>query len=150
MLYSLFSPADVLHVSTLMGIAYLIVLLAVIIDTVTGVQKSRRIGKVIRSSILRRVFVKLLIYYGLIIMFSFIDVLLFIVDVEEHIGLKELPYLTILAAIGAVLTEAWSVWENMPSHDTRTIEDNLAKSKELVKQVASLFNELKQQEQNNG
>ena len=35
-------------------------------------------------------------------------------------------------------------------HDTRTIEDNLAKSKELVKQVASLFNELKQQEQNNG
>ena len=133
MLYSLFSPADVLHVTTLMGIAYLIVLLAVIIDTVTGVQKSRRIGKVIRSSILRRVFVKLLIYYGLIIMFSFIDVLLFIVDVEEHIGLKELPYLTILAAIGAVLTE-----------------DNLAKSKELVKQVASLFNELKQQEQNNG
>lgn len=78
-------------------------------------------------------------------MFSFIDVLLFIVDVKEHIGLKELPYLTILAAIGAVLTEAWSVWENMPSHDTRTIEDNLAKSKELVKQVATLFNELKQQ-----
>lgn len=138
----IFTPDDLSHATALMAIAYLVVLVAVAIDTATGVRKAHRIGRKIQSSILRRVFAKLLVYYGLIIMFSLLDVLLFIVDIEQHFGLKELPYMTILGCFGAVITEAWSVWENMPRHDQASIQASLSKSKDLLAQTTALVKEL--------
>lgn len=138
-----FSPTDIIETALLMAVGYLVVLVAAIIDTVTGVRKARRLGIVIKSSILRHVFPKLIFYYGLIIMFSLLDVLFLISDIENHFGLKELPYMTFIGCIVAVATEAWSVWENMPRNDKASIEASLRKSKDLLNQVTALVAELR-------
>lgn len=144
----IFNPTDILEALSTMSVSYLLVLLAVAIDTATGVAKSRRERRPIKSSIIRRMFAKLLVYYGLILMFSFVDVLLFTVDLPLTFGLKELPYLTALGAIGAVATEGWSVWENMPRHDKEHIEDGLEQTKQLLEQLNSLVSKAKQLQSN--
>nr|DAS92072.1 MAG TPA: holin [Caudoviricetes sp.] len=126
-----------------MAVALLIVLAAVIIDTITGIMRSRRAKQKIQSSIARRVFGKLLIYYLAIAMFALVDVLLFIIDFEVRISIPELPYLTVFASIGAVATEGWSVWENLPKNDTTSIKNSAKQTQELAKELAKALNEVR-------
>lgn len=139
MLIHLFQPEAIIEATALMAVSYLVVLFAVGIDTATGVQKAHRMGRKIQSSILRRVFAKLLVYYGLIIMFTLGDVLLFISDLELRLSIPELPYLTIIGCVGAVATEGWSVWENMPRHDTTSIKQ----TQELARAIAKAVEEIR-------
>lgn len=138
-----FSPEEAQETATLMAVALLIVLAAVIIDTITGIMRARRAKQVIQSSIARRVFGKLLIYYLAIAMFALVDVLLFLVDLETRFSIPELPYLTVFAAIGAVATEGWSVWENLPKHDTNSIKNSAKQTQELAKELAKALNEVR-------
>ena len=96
-MFKFFSPEEAQESATLMAVALLIVLAAVIIDTITGIMRSRRAKQKIQSSIARRVFGKLLIYYLAIAMFALVDVLLFIIDFEVRISIPELPYLYFFA-----------------------------------------------------
>lgn len=139
---TIINTAEAVDSSLVMALAYLLVLGAVAIDTLTGVAKAHRIGRKIKSSILRRVFSKLLVYYGLILMFTFLDILLFLVDVELRLSLPELPYLTTLGCIGAIATEGWSIWENMPRHDTESIETGLGKSRDFLRELAKAVREV--------
>lgn len=127
----------------MMAVALLIVLAAVIIDTISGVMRARRAKQKIQSSIARRVFGKIIKYYLVIAMFSFMDMLLFLVDFEVRISIPELPYMTVLASIGAVATEAWSVWENLPKHDTTSIKNSAKQTQELAKELAKALNEVR-------
>lgn len=136
------NSAEAVDSSLIMALSYLLVLGAVVIDTITGVAKAHRIGRKIESSILRRVFGKLLVYYGLILMFTFLDILLFLVDIELRLNLPELPYLTTLGCIGAIATEGWSVWENMPRHDTESIKRGATRSRELMRELAKAVREI--------
>lgn len=142
-MFKFFSPEEAYETATLMAVALLIVLAAVIIDTITGIMRAMRTKQKIRSSIARRVFGKLIRYYLVIAMFTFIDVLLFIIDFEVRISIPELPYLTVLASIGAVATEAWSVWENLPKHDTTSIKNSAKQTQELAKELAKALNEVR-------
>ena len=106
-------------------------------------------GRKIQSSILRRVFAKLLVYYGLIIMFTFGDILILIADLELRLSIPELPYLTILGCVGAVATEGWSVWENMPRHDTTSIKQSVKQTQELARAIAKAVEEIRHETTNN-
>jgi len=142
-MFKFFSPEEAQESATLMAVALLIVLAAVIIDTITGIMRSRRAKQKIQSSIARRVFGKLLIYYLAIAMFALVDVLLFIIDFEVRISIPELPYLTVFASIGAVATEGWSVWENLPKNDTTSIKNSAKQTQELAKELAKALNEVR-------
>ena len=143
MLIHLFQPEAIIEATALMAVSYLVVLFAVGIDTATGVQKAHRMGRKIQSSILRRVFAKLLVYYGLIIMFTLGDVLLFISDLELRLSIPELPYLTIIGCVGAVATEGWSVWENLPRPDTTSIKQSVKQTQELARAIAKAVEEIR-------
>ena len=138
-----FSPEEVQETATLMAVALLIVMFAVVIDTITGIMRARRMREKIQSSIARRVFGKLIRYYLFIAMFAFLDMLLFIVDLEVQFSLPELPYLTVFTAIGTVSTECWSVWENLPKHDTNSIKNSAKQTQELAKALAKALNEVR-------
>ena len=142
-MFKFFSPEEVQETAALMAVALLIVLAAVIIDTITGVMRAKRNKQAIQSSIARRVFGKIIRYYLVIAMFSFIDILLFLVDFEVRISIPELPYMTVLASIGAVATEGWSVWENLPKHDTTSIKNGAKQTQELAKELAKALNEVR-------
>ena len=129
--------------ATLMAVALLIVLVAVIIDTITGVMRAKRNKEEIQSSISRRVFGKLIIYYIAIAMLALLDVLLFMIDLEIRISIPELPYLTVIGAIWAVATEGWSVWENLPKHDTTSMKNSAKQTQELAKELAKAINEVR-------
>lgn len=142
-MFKFFSPEEAQEAATLMAVALLIVLAAVIIDTISGVMRARRAKQRIQSSIARRVFGKLLIYYLAISMLALIDILLFLVDLETRISIPELPYLTVFGAIVAVATEGWSVWENLPKHDTTSIKNSAKQTQELAKELAKALNEVR-------
>ena len=142
-MFKFFSPEEAQETATLMAVALLIVLAAVIVDTITGIMRARRTKQKIQSSIGRRVFGKLIKYYIFIAMFAFIDVLLFLIDFELRISIPELPYLTVFASIWAVATEGWSVWENLPKHDTTSIKNSAKQTQELAKELAKALNEVR-------
>ena len=138
-----FSPEEAQETATLMTVALLIVLFAVIIDTITGIMRARRTREKIQSSVARRVFGKIIRYYLCIAMFALLDMLIFIVDLEVQFSLPELPYLTVFASIVAVSTECWSVWENLPKHDTNSIKNSAKQTQELAKELAKALNEVR-------
>lgn len=142
-MFKFFSPEETQEMATLMAVALLIVLVAVIIDTITGVMRAKRNKQVIQSSIARRVFGKLIIYYIAIAMLALVDVLLFMIDLEMRISIPELPYLTVFGAIWAVSTEGWSVWENLPKHDTTSMKNSAKQTQELAKALAKALNEVR-------
>lgn len=142
-MFKFFSPEEAQEAATLMAVAMLIVLASVIIDTISGVMRAKRNKQVIQSSIARRVFGKLIRYYLVIAMFSFIDILLFLIDFEVRISIPELPYMTVFASIGAVATEGWSVWENLPKNDTTSIKNSAKQTQELAKELAKALNEVR-------
>lgn len=144
-MFKFFSPEEAQEMATLMAVALLIVLVAVIIDTITGVMRAKRNKQVIQSSISRRVFGKLIIYYIAIAMLALLDVLLFMIDLEIRISIPELPYLTVIGAIWAVATEGWSVWENLPKHDTTSMKNSAKQTQELAKELAKAINEVRNQ-----
>lgn len=142
-MFKSFSPEEAQEMATLMAVALFIVLVAVIIDTITGVMRAKRNKQVIQSSIARRVFGKLIIYYIAIAMLALLDVLLFMIDLEVRISIPELPYLAVFGAIWAVATEGWSVWENLPKHDTTSMKNSAKQTQELAKELAKALNEVR-------
>ena len=142
-MFKFFSPEEAQEMATLMAVALLIVFVSVIIDTITGVMRAKRNKQVIQSSISRRVFGKLIIYYIAIAMLALLDVLLFMIDLELRISIPELPYLTVIGAIWAVATEGWSVWENLPKHDTTSMKNSAKQTQELAKELAKALNEVR-------
>jgi hypothetical protein len=97
---------DVGHGMTLIFICAVAILLAVLIDLSTGVERAKKCKEKIRSHILRRTISKVVDYYRLLFFGVIIDVL----------GLAfvwyNMPYCAVVVAVGAVLIEAKSVLEN--------------------------------------
>lgn len=97
---------DIGHGMTLIFICAVAILLAVLIDLSTGVERAKKCKERIKSHILRRTISKVVDYYRLLFFGVIIDVL----------GLAfvwyNLPYCAVLVAVGVVLIEAKSVLEN--------------------------------------
>lgn len=97
---------DIGHGMTLIFICAVAILLAVLIDLSTGVERAKKCKEKIRSHILRRTISKVVDYYRLLFFGVIIDVL----------GLAfvwyNMPYCAVLVAVGVVLIECKSVLEN--------------------------------------
>ena len=97
---------DIGHGMTLIFICAVAILLAVLIDLSTGVERAKKCKERIKSRILRRTISKVVDYYRLLFFGVIIDVL----------GLAfvwyGLPYCAVIVAVGVVLIEAKSVLEN--------------------------------------
>lgn len=97
---------DIGHGMTLIFICAVAILLAVLIDLSTGLERAIKCKERIKSHILRRTISKVVDYYRLLFFGVIIDIL----------GLAfvwyNMPYCAVVVAVGVVLIEAKSVLEN--------------------------------------
>lgn len=116
----LLSPAiteEWIHLDRLfavLAVLYTCVFLSVIVDLFFGVRRARKL-KIMRTSYgYRRTITKLTGYFGLMMMFSITDVVASVVF--------KMPYFSVAGAIGIVLVEAKSVFENLKQQEKNIAE----------------------------
>ncbi|MDL2313305.1 phage holin family protein [Bacteroidales bacterium OttesenSCG-928-B11] len=124
-------------------VLYSCVFVSALIDLYFGVKRARRL-KIARTSFgYRRTITKLTSYFGLLIMLS-------IADVAASIILN-LPYFTVIGAIGIIIVETKSVIENLRQNE-KGIEEvqktllKLFENKEEIQQLITFLNTQKQEE----
>ena len=128
---------------TVLAILYACVFLSVLIDLFFGVKRAKRL-KIARTSFgYRRTITKLTSYFGLMLMLS-------IADIATSIIFK-MPYFTVIGAIGIVIVEAKSVYENLKQEE-KNIEEiqkallKLFENKEEIQALITFLNSQKQEE----
>jgi hypothetical protein len=122
---------------TVLAVLYACVFASVLIDLFFGVKRAKRL-KIARTSFgYRRTITKLTSYFGLMLMLS-------IADVAASVVLK-MPYFTVIGAIGIVIVEAKSVFENL-KQEHKSVEEvqksllKLFENKEDIKSIISFLN----------
>ena len=103
-------------VPVLMFLEYLLVLIAVLADLVSGVRKAKKMGVARRSKAVRRTVDKLARYYNALFALSIVDAMQLIAiaylrAVESLDSLPLFPLFTLLGAIGIALIELKSIFE---------------------------------------
>ena len=99
---------------TVLAVLYACVFMSVIVDLFFGVKRAKRL-KIVRTSYgYRRTITKLTSYFGLMIMLSIADIVASVVF--------DMPYFTVIGAIGIILVEAKSVFEHL-RQETKNVED---------------------------
>ena len=122
---------------TVLAVLYACVFASALIDLYFGVKRARRL-KIARTSFgYRRTITKLTSYFGLMLMLS-------IADVAASVIFK-MPYFTVIGAIGIVMVEAKSVYENLKQEE-KSVEEvqkallKLFENKEDIKAIISFLN----------
>jgi hypothetical protein len=127
---------------TVLAVLYACVFLSVLIDLFFGVKRAKRL-KIVRTSFgYRRTITKLTSYFGLLLMLS-------IADVAASIVFK-MPYFTVIGAIGIIIVEAKSVFENIHKEEKNIAEVQklllkLFENKEEIQALISFLNSQKQE-----
>ena len=129
---------------TVLAVLYTCVFLSVLIDLFFGVRRAKRL-KIVRTSFgYRRTITKLTSYFGLMIMLSIADIVASVVF--------DMPYFTVIGAIGIILVEAKSVFEHL-RQETKNVEDvqkmlfKLFENKEEIQALIKFLNSNKREEQ---
>ena len=113
---------------------YIACLVAVFLDLISGIRKSRAVGiKVTHSHGIRKTLDKLSRYFVLLLSASTLDAVTIISGLPEIHNLPILPYVTFVMTIIILIVESYSIWEK-DEHKGKYIE--AAKiAKEAVKSV---------------
>ena len=126
-----------------LAVLYSCVFVSVLIDLFFGVKRAKKL-KVVRTSFgYRRTITKLTSYFGLMIMLTIADIVASVVF--------EMPYFTVIGAIGIVLIEAKSVFENL-RQETKNVDEiqkvllKLFENKEEIQTLISFLNSKKEEE----
>lgn len=91
---------------------YLLALLAVAIDFVSGIRRAKREGK-LRTSIGYRKSISKVNQYGMFLaILSVLDLMTTVAQILPMFGVKDLPFVTFLGCAIVCVVEARSVWEN--------------------------------------
>ena len=129
-------------------IMWIIVLIAIIIDLISGLRKASQLGELHTSYGFRRTVSKMVQYYGLL---SFA----FMFDVLSSMVLP-LPYFTMLASFFLVFIEAKSVLEKAHEKDRRKMNDSMKdlivlfeNKDDLLKGVVEILKAKKEEEKQN-
>lgn len=128
---------------TVLAILYACVFLSVLIDLFFGIRHAKRMKITPTSAGYRRTITKLTSYFGLMLMLSIADIVASV--------LFTTPYFTVIGAIGIVVVEAKSVFENI-SNDEKNIAEvqkllvKLFENKEEIRAIIALLNSVKQEE----
>ena len=127
---------------TVLVVLYSCVLMSVIVDLFFGVKRAKRL-KIVRTSFgYRRTITKLTSYFGLMIMLSIADIVASVVF--------DMPYFTVIGAIGIVLVESKSVLENI-KQETKNVDEvqkmflKLFENKEEIQSIISFLNSNKRE-----
>lgn len=126
-----------------MVILYAGVFLSVLIDFFFGVRRAKHLNIARTSSGYRRTISKLTNYFGLMIMLSIADIVASIVF--------KMPYFTVVGAVGIVLVEAKSVFENLKQQEKSIAEVQsmllkILENKGEVQSLLSLINANKKED----
>ena len=126
-----------------LAVLYSCVFVSVLIDLFFGVKRAKQL-KVVRTSFgYRRTITKLTSYFGIMIMLTIGDIVASVVF--------EMPYFTVIGAIGIVLIEAKSVFENL-RQENKNVDDiqkvllKILEHKEEIQALISFLNSKKQEE----
>jgi len=127
---------------TVLAVLYACVFVSVLIDLFFGVKRAKRL-KIARTSFgYRRTITKLTSYFGLMLMLT-------IADIAASVVFK-MPYFTVLGAIGIIIVEAKSVYENIKQEE-KGVEEvqkallKLLENKNEIKELITFFNAQKQE-----
>ena len=125
---------------TVLAVLYACVFVSALIDLFFGVKRAKRL-KIARTSFgYRRTITKLTSYFGLMLMLS-------IADIAASVILK-MSYFTVIGAIGIILREGKSVYENI-KQDEKGVEEiqktllKLFENKEEIKSLITFLNSQK-------
>ncbi len=126
-----------------LAVLYSCVFVSVLIDLFFGVRRAKHLKKVRTSFGYRRTITKLTSYFGLMIMLSIADIVASVVF--------DMPYFTVIGAIGIVLVEAKSVFENLRQEnkgvdDVQKVLLKLFENKEEIQALISFLNSQKQED----
>ncbi len=122
---------------TVLAILYTCVFLSVLIDLFFGVRRAKRL-KIVRTSFgYRRTITKLTSYFGLMLMLSIADIVASVVF--------KMPYFTVAGAVGIVLVEAKSVFENLKQQEKSIAEVQsvllkILENKDEIQTILALLN----------
>jgi len=120
-----------------LAVLYACVFASVLIDLFFGVKRAKRL-KIARTSFgYRRTITKLTSYFGLMLMLT-------LADIAASIVFK-MPYFTVIGAMGIVIVEAKSVFENLKQEEKSVEEIQKAllkffENKEEIKALISFLN----------
>lgn len=91
---------------------YIAVVFAILVDLGTAIHYAKSIGHPIMSNGLRRTVDKIVRYYGVLMMGSTIDIILYLCDVYGQLHLFTAPYATAFFAVLLCAIEVKSVFEH--------------------------------------
>jgi phage-related holin len=131
---------DWTHLQELLAVVsvlYVCVFVAVVIDLFFGVRRAKQLNIVRTSFGYRRTISKLTNYFGLMLMLSIADIVASVVF--------KMPYFTVAGAIGIVLVEAKSVFENLKQQEKSIAEVQsvllkILENKDEIQAILSLLN----------
>ena len=125
---------------TVLVVVYACVFVSVVIDLVFGVKRANDLNIARTSFGYRRSITKLISYFGLMLMLS-------IADIASSVLFK-MPYFSVIGAIGIVIVEMKSVFENI-RHRDKNVEEiqklllKFFENKEDIKAFISFLNDHK-------
>ncbi|MFZ6038686.1 MAG: phage holin family protein [Bacteroidota bacterium] len=131
---------DWTHLQELLAVVsvlYVCVFVAVVIDLFFGVRRAKQLNIVRTSFGYRRTISKLTNYFGLMLMLSIADIVASVVF--------KMPYFTVAGAIGIVLVEAKSVFENLKQQEKSIAEVQsvllkILENKDEIQNILALLN----------
>ena len=124
-------------------VLYAGVFLSVLIDFFFGIRRAKRMNIARTSSGYRRTISKLTNYFGLMLMLSIADIVASVVF--------KMPYFTVAGAVGIVLVEAKSVFENLKQQE-KSIDEvqamllKIFENKDEIQAILSLLNAYKKED----
>ena len=127
-----------------LAVLYTCVFLSILIDLHFGIRHAKRMNIARTSSGYRRTISKLTNYFGLMLMLSIADVV--------ASAVFKMPYFTVAGAVGIVLVEAKSVFENLRQQEKNIAEVQsmllkILEHKDQIQDMLSLSNADKKEEQ---
>ena len=131
--------ASVWREAVIMFIFYFLQFLMIMADLWAGVRKSKRAGRYIASSGLRRTVDKICKYYNMAMLFTLVDVVLIVAiqhyDEVAGVSWPSFPLFTMLATLIVALIEGKSIFEKFDRKTKAAAEDAAAMVAYLLKHV---------------
>ena len=119
--------------SLLFALLHAMVLVAIFTDLAAGWHKAKRLGQARTSKALRRTISKINSYYSCLLLLSMVDVVLYLINIWERVGIPELPYFAGVGTVLLLIIELRSVYENRSFNDPKTPDEDEAILSDKVK-----------------
>lgn len=110
----------------IVGIMWLFVLVAIIIDLISGYSKAKQRGEARTSYGLKRTVSKFTLYYSCLLLAFMIDAILMYVISSFNFIIPAIPYITMVGSIYLIYVEARSVMEKAEDKEKVRLTKNLS------------------------